>query len=111
MYTIDSLKYKGQVMTKEEILAEAQKQIDSFKQQLDELNLKEKVDELSSDALKVYEEQKADLETLLNEAEEKFKNLGDKASDSWQETKDFVELTEKALKHSFNYFMSHYKEK
>ena len=98
-------------MTKKEILAEAQKQIDSFKQQLDELKLKEKVDELSVDALKVYEEQKADLETLINEAEEKFKSLGDKASDSWQETKDFVELTEKALKHSFNYFMSHYKEK
>ena len=98
-------------MTKEEILAEAQKQIDSFKQQLDELKLKEKVDELSEDALKLYEDQKKDLEELINEAEGHFKALGEKASDSWQETKDFVELTEKALKHSFNYFMSHYKNK
>ena len=98
-------------MTKEEILLEAQKQIDSFKQQLEELKLREKVDELSGDALKVYEEQKKELETLIDEVEVKFKTLGDKASGSWQETKDFVELTEKALKHSFNYFMSHYKKK
>lgn len=96
-------------MSKVEILAEAQKQIDSFKQQLDELKLKEKVDGLSADALKTYETQKQELESLISETESKFKELGDKASDSWQETKDFVELTEKALKHSFNYFMSHYK--
>ena len=98
-------------MTKKEVLAEAQKQMDSFKQQLDELRLKEKVDDLSADAIKAFEEQKVELETLINEVEEKFKTLGDKASGSWQETKDFVELTEKALKHSFNYFMSHYKKK
>lgn len=98
-------------MTKEQVLAEAQKQIDSFKAQIAELNVKEKVVGLSADAKKVYEEQKKELEALLDEAEAKFKNLGTKASDSWQETKDFVELTNKALKHSFNYFMSHYRKK
>ncbi len=98
-------------MTKEQVLAEAQKQIDSFKKQLTELNLKEKVEGLSVDAKKVYEEQRKELETLIDEAEKKFKELGAKASDSWQETKEFVELTQKALKHSFNYFMSHYKKK
>ncbi len=98
-------------MTKEQVLAEAQKQIDSFKKQLAELNLKEKVEGLSTDAKKVYEEQRKELEALIDEAEKKFKTLGSKASESWQETKEFVELTQKALKHSFNYFMSHYKKK
>ncbi|MGB6019887.1 MAG: hypothetical protein WBF77_09865 [Sulfurimonadaceae bacterium] len=98
-------------MTKAQVLAEAQKQIDSFKIQLAELNLKEKVVGLSADAKKVYEEQKKELEALIDETESKLKELGTKASDSWQETKDFVELTNKALKHSFNYFMSHYKKK
>ena len=97
-------------MTKEQVLAEAQKQIDSFKKQIEEINLKEKVDDLSADAKKLYEEQRQDLVAMLDEAEKKFSSLGDKASESWQETKDFVELTNKALKHSFNYFMSHYKK-
>jgi len=98
-------------MTKEQVLAEAQKQIDSFKAQIAELNVKGKVDELSADAKKVYEEQKKELESLLDETEKKFKELGTKASDGWQETREFVELTNKALKHSFHYFMSHYKKK
>ena len=98
-------------MTKQQILEESQKQIDSFKKQLQELNLKEKVEDLNADAKKLYEEQRMDLEVLIDEAEKKFKELGDKASEGWQETKDFVELTNKALKHSFNYFMSHYKKK
>jgi len=97
-------------MTKEQVLAEAQKQIASFKKQIEDLNLKEKVDDLSTDAKKLYEEQRTDLVAMLDESEKQFSSLGDKASESWQETKDFVALTEKALKHSFNYFMSHYKK-
>jgi len=97
-------------MTKEQILEEAQKQIASFQKQIEELNLKEKVDGLSTDAKKLYEAQRKDLVAMLDEAEKKFSSVGDKASESWQDTKDFVELTQKALKHSFNYFMSHYKK-
>ena len=97
-------------MTKEQVLAEAQKQIDSFKAQIAELDVKGKVDELSADAKKLYEDQRKDLVSMLDEAEKQFSSVGDKASESWQETKDFVELTNKALRHSFNYFMSHYKK-
>ena len=97
-------------MTKEQVLAEAQKQIESFKKQIEELNLKEKVDGLGTDAKKLYEDQRKDLVAMLDEAEKQFSSVGDKASESWQDTKDFVELTNKALKHSFNYFMSHYKK-
>ena len=96
-------------MTKEQILEEAQKQIASFQKQIDELNLKAKVDGLSTDAKKLYEEQRKDLVLMLDEAEKQFSSIGDKASESWTDTKDFVALTQKALKHSFNYFMSHYK--
>jgi len=96
-------------MTKEQILEEAQKQIASFQKQIEELNLKAKVDGLSTDAKKLYEDQRKELVAMLDEAEKKFSSIGDKASESWKDTKDFVELTQKALKHSFNYFMSHYK--
>ncbi|WP_345974617.1 hypothetical protein [Sulfurimonas sp. HSL3-7] len=102
---------EAQKQTKEEELTKAQTQIDSFKKQLAELNLKEKVDGLSADAKKIYEEQRKELEALIDEIEKKFKELKTKASTNWQETKEFVELTNKALKHSFNYFMSHYKKK
>ncbi|MEE8589026.1 MAG: hypothetical protein V3S80_06760 [Sulfurimonadaceae bacterium] len=98
-------------MTKEQVLAEAQKQIDSFKKQLEELNLKDRVEGLSTDAKKVYEEQRKDLSALIDETEKKYKELATKANDSWKDTRDFVELTNKALKHSFNYFMSHYKKR
>ncbi len=98
-------------MTKEQVLAEAQKQIDSFKKQLEELNLKDRVEGLSADAKKVYEEQRKDLSALIDETEKKYKELATKANDSWKDTRDFVELTNKALKHSFNYFMSHYKKR
>lgn len=98
-------------MTKEQVLAEAQKQIDSFKKQLEELNLKDKVEELSADAKKIYEEQRKDLSALIDETENKYKELANKANDSWNDTRGFVELTNKALKHSFNYFMSHYKKR
>lgn len=97
--------------TKEEELTEAQSQIDSFKKQLAELNLKERVDGLSADAKKIYEEQRKELEALIDEIEKKYKELKTKASANWQETKEFVELTNKALRHSFNYFMSHYRNK
>ena len=96
-------------MTKEQVLAEAKKQIDSFKAQIDELDVKGKVEELGTDAKKLFEEHRKDLVEMLDEAEKSFGTLGDKANDSWKETKGFVELTQKALKHSFNYFMSHYK--
>ena len=96
-------------MTKEQILEEAQKQIASFQKQIEELNLKAKVDGLSADAKKLYEERRKELVAMLDEAEKQISTVGDKASDSWQDTKDFVALTQKALKHSFNYFMSHYK--
>jgi len=96
-------------MTKEEILEEAKKQIASFQKQIEELDLKAKVDGLSADAKKLYEEQRKDLVTMLDEAEKQLSSVSNKATESWQETKDFVALTQKALKHSFNYFMSHYK--
>jgi ElaB/YqjD/DUF883 family membrane-anchored ribosome-binding protein len=98
-------------MTKEEFLAEAQKQIDSFKKQLAELNLKERVDSLSADAKRIYTEQRTELEALIDETEKKFKELKTKANENWKETRDFVELTNKALRHSFKYFMSHYRKK
>lgn len=96
-------------MNQEQIIEEAQKQIALFQKQIEELNLKAKVDGLSTDAKKLYEDQRKDLVAMLDDAQKQFTDMGNKASESWKDTKDFVELTQKALKHSFNYFMSHYK--
>ena len=51
-----------------------------------------------------------ELEHLYKEADQKFDELSQKAEENYKDAKAFIELTNKALKHSFNYFMSHYRK-
>ncbi len=100
-------------MTKEELIKEASAQLEVLKKQLDEAV--KNVGELSEEAKKTFDEQKKELEELYNDSiknYDKYIDLGkDKAEENYNEAKDFVLLTQKALKHSFNYFLSHYKRK
>ena len=96
-------------MTKEEVLQEANKQLDAFKAEIGEL--RGKASHLSEEAKKQFENGASELEELYKDAGKKYDELQKKGSESWQEAKDFVELTNKALQHSFNYFMSHYRKK
>lgn len=100
---------KGYMMTKESIIAEAKKQLEDFQKELE--TLKETTVNLSVEAKKQLDVGADELQRLYKEADTKFDALSDKAEESFKDTKEFIELTNKALKHSFNYFMSHYRKK
>jgi len=100
---------KGCIMKKDEIITEAKKQLVKFQKEIDEI--KEASSHLSEEAKKQFDIGAKELENLYKEANEKFDTLSSKAEENYKEVKDFVELTNKALKHSFNYFMSHYRKK
>ena len=96
-------------MTKEEMIKEAKKQLNSFQNEMGEL--RESSSGLSVEAKKQFDVAAKELESLYKEADQKFDTLKDKAEENYNEAKEFIELTNKALKHSFNYFISHYKKK
>ncbi|MCK9491000.1 MAG: hypothetical protein M0Q24_02835 [Sulfurimonas sp.] len=96
-------------MKKDEIVTEAKKQLVKFQKEIDEI--KEASSHLSEEAKKQFDIGAKELESLYKDANEKFDTLSSKAEENYKEIKDFVELTNKALKHSFNYFMSHYRKK
>lgn len=94
---------------KEETVDEARSQLESFKAQIQEL--REKGSHMSAEAKKQFEVQAKELEKLLGEADKRYVELRQKAGENWTDVKAFVELTNKALRHSFHYFMSHYRKK
>jgi archaellum component FlaC len=96
-------------MDRQSIINKAKKQLDEFNSQLDDLEVK--VKDFSGDAKKVYDEQAAELRKLIGEAEKNFEKAKNASEETWGEVKDFVEFTGKALKNSFNYFLSHYRKK
>lgn len=100
---------KGCVMKKDEMIEETKKQLVKFQKEIDEI--KEASSHLSEEAKKQFEIGAKELESLYKDADEKLGALSNKAEENYKDVKDFVELTNKALKHSFNYFMSHYRKK
>ena len=73
--------------------------------------LESKLDDLSEDAKVTYQKQITEMKDLYSKAEVKFEQAKDITGDKWEEVKDNVEVTRKALKNSYNYFLSHYKQK
>ena len=96
-------------MKKDEMIKEAKKQLVKFQKEIDEI--KEASSHLNEEAKKQFEIGAKELETLYKDAHKKFDTLSTKAEENYKEVKEFAELTNKALKHSFNYFMSHYRKK
>jgi hypothetical protein len=96
-------------MDKQTLIDKAKKQLDEFNAQLDDLEVKMKG--FSGEAKKVYDAQAKELRKLVGEAEKNLKKAKNASEETWGEVKDFVEFTGKALKNSFNYFLSHYKKK
>lgn len=96
-------------MDKDKIIQEAKKQLDNLSAEMDKLE--EKMKNLTGEAKKVYEEQSAELRSMLKDAEKKYEEAKNSSEETWQEVKGYVELTGKALRNSFNYFLSHYKKK
>ncbi len=95
-------------MDRQSLINQAKKQLDEFNSQLDDLEVKMK--DFSGEAKKVYDEQAQELRKLIGEAEKNFEKAKYASEETWGEVKDFVDFTGKALKNSFNYFLSHYKK-
>lgn len=96
-------------MTRDEMIAEAKKQLESFQKEMTEL--KEASVHFSEEAKKQFDIGAQEIERLYKEADVKFKELSEKTEENYKEAKGFIELTNKALQHSFHYFMSHYRKK
>jgi chromosome segregation ATPase len=96
-------------MDRKSLIDEAKKQLDEFNSQLDDLEVKMK--DFSGEAKKVYDEQAKELRKLIGEAEINFEKAKGASEETWGEVKDFVEFTGRALRNSFNYFLSHYQKK
>ncbi len=96
-------------MKKDDIIEEGKKQLSSFQKEMNEL--KEATSHLSDEAKKQFDIGAKELEKLYKEADVQFEKLSHKAEENYKEAKEFIELTNKALKHSFNYFISHYRKK
>ena len=96
-------------MDRQSLLDEAKKQLNEFNSQLDDLEVKMK--DFSGEAKKVYDDQASELRKLIGEAEKNFDKAKNASEETWGEVKSYVEFTGKALKNSFNYFLSHYKKK
>ena len=94
---------------RDEILAEGKKQLEAFKTELAEL--KEKAKLYGDDAKKEFASRSKEVEELYEDARDGYEKLKEKTEAGWEEARDFVLLTNKALRHSFNYFLSHYKSK
>ena len=95
-------------MDRQSLIDAAKKQLEEFNSQLDELEVKMK--DFSGDAKKVYDEQAKELRKLIGEAQRNYDKAKNASEETWGEVKEFVEFTGKALKNSFNYFLSHYKK-
>ena len=95
-------------MKKDEMIKEAKNQLANFQKEMTEL--KETTSHLSEEAKKQFDIGAKELERLYKEADVKFDDLSIKAEENYKEAKGFIELTNKALKHSFHYFMSHYRK-
>lgn len=97
------------MVDKDKIIQEAKKQLDVLSKELDKLEGKMK--DLSGEGKKVYEKQSAELRAMLKEAEKKYEEAKNASEETWEEVKGYLDLTGKALKNSFNYFLSHYRKK
>lgn len=96
-------------MTKDEMIKEAKKQLENFQKEMAELKVASV--HLSEEAKKQFDIGAKELEKLYKEADTKYEELSHKAEENYKEAKSFMELTNKALQHSFHYFMSHYRKK
>lgn len=98
-----------QEQKRDEVVEEGKSQLDALKAEL--VELKDKVAHLSDEAKKEFDERSVELEELYHDALKGYEKLKLKTEEGWHETRDFVILTNKALRHSFKYFLSHYKRK
>ena len=96
-------------MDKQAIIDKLKGELDNISEEMKKLEVK--LNDLGEEAKVTYKKQIEDMQKLYNNAEEKFEQAKNITEDKWDEVKDNIDLTRKALKNSYSYFMSHYKKK
>ncbi len=91
------------------LIEKAKKQLDEFNSQLDDVEVKMK--DLTGEAKKIYDEQSVELRKMVKDAQQNIEKAKNISEETWEEIKGYIDLTRKALKSSFHYFISHYKKK
>ena len=89
--------------------------IDKLKEQLDEFadeldRLEEKSQKFDQKAREEYRKRADEFEELVREGKSNLEAAKHMSEQELDRMKDFAELTGKAMRNSFNYFMSHYKD-
>ena len=93
----------------DEIIEEEQKVLEGYRADIEAL--KAKAAHFSTEAKAEFDKRLAELETLYTEMQARYESLKGKTEEKWEETKAFAVLTNKALVHSYHYFISHYRAK
>lgn len=94
---------------RKEYVARKNLELDKLKSELEEFKLKAAG---TSGALRAkLDEQVRELRKLREEAGERLERVLEASEHAWEEMKDDVEHTWKAIRHSVNYFKSHFNER
>ena len=105
-------KHKKEKQVKESrdaVIEEEQQTLDKYRAEIKELQ--EKAVQFNADVKEEFDKRLADLEALYDEMQKSYETIRDKTGEKWEKAKDFVVLTDKALVHSYHYFISHYRKK
>ena len=92
-----------------DLIEKAKKQLNEFNSQLDDVEVKMK--DLTGEAKKIFDEQSVELRKMIKDAQKNIEKAKNTSEEAWEEIKGHIDLTRKALKSSFHYFLSHYKKK
>ncbi|NKI36615.1 hypothetical protein HFP89_15695 [Wenzhouxiangella sp. XN79A] len=94
--------------SRKEFIAELKDKLDEADERID--TLERKFEEASGDARQEYRKRLDELREQRERAGRKLQELRDAGDDSWQGIKDEAEQVGKALRNSFNYFKSHFRD-
>jgi len=98
-------KHKKQIET----IEESKKTLEGYRADIEAL--KTKTAHYSAEMKAEFDKRLSELEGLYGDLQSRYDAIKDKTEEKWEETRDFVILTNKALIHSYHYFVSHYKKK
>jgi predicted nuclease with TOPRIM domain len=93
----------------DETIEESQQTLEKYRAEIEAM--KEKASHYSAEVKAEFDKRLSELETMYSDMQKRYDSLKDKTGEAWEDTKDFVVLTNKALVHSYRYFISHYKKK
>jgi len=93
----------------EETIEESKETLEGYRADIEAL--KEKAAHYSGEVKAEFDKRLSEMESMYSDLQKHYEAFKDKTGEKWEDTKDFVILTNKALIHSYRYFISHYRKK